>query len=111
MVRETASELIQRLGHSVVSCRSGPEALSFFERNWQRVDLVILDMIMPEMSGKETFDAMRAIHCDVRVLLASGYSMDDEIRQLIENGARAYIQKPFTTQELGDRIEEIIRLA
>ncbi len=106
-VRSTAVQIIQRLGHCVTPFGSGAEALVYFRAHWQRVDLVILDMIMPEMSGKETFAALQAIHPAVKVLLASGYSMDDEIRQLIGRGAKGYIQKPFTIREMGKIITEI----
>ena len=59
------------------------------------IDLVILDMIMPGISGGETFDRLRAINPDVRVLLSSGYSINGEAKHIMERGCNGFIQKPF----------------
>jgi CheY-like chemotaxis protein len=72
------------------------------------IALVILDMIMPEISGGETFDRLKKINPDVRVLLSSGYSIDGQAREILERGCRGFLQKPFRLKELSRKIREVL---
>ena len=71
-------------------------------------DLVILDMIMPDMNGSKVYDLLRAISPDVKVLLSSGYSIDGQANEILERGCNGFIQKPFSIKELSEKINEIL---
>ena len=74
-------------------------------------DLVILDMVMPEMGGKEAFDAMREINPNIVALIASGYSLNNEVQTIIDAGAKGFIQKPFSKGDLSQKINEVLSLS
>ena len=69
-------------------------------RTADRISLVILDMIMPEMGGGEVFDQLKRINPRVKVLLASGYSMQGQAREIMNRGCTDFIQKPFTMEDI-----------
>ena len=73
------------------------------------IDLVILDMIMPGMGGGETYDKMKEINPDVKVLLSSGYSVSGEANSILERGCNGFIQKPFSMKEMSGKLSEILQ--
>jgi CheY-like chemotaxis protein len=108
MIIGVGEELLQELGYDVLSARSGQEAIELYEQNAAKIDLVIMDMIMPGMGGGETFDRLKRINPDVKVLLSSGYSIDGQASKILERGCDGFIQKPFNLIQLSDKIQEII---
>lgn len=107
-IRTMTAELLSLSGFEVTTCSDGKEALDTFAASHGNFDLVILDMIMPRMSGKETFHGLRKINPDVRILLASGYSLNDEAQEVLTEGACGYIQKPFMQHALVRKITDIL---
>jgi PAS domain S-box-containing protein len=108
MILEIACELLEHLGYRVLVARSGVEALEQYEQNKDRIDLVLLDLIMPGMSGNQTFDGLKAINPDVKVVLSSGYSLNGEASAILLRGGQGFIQKPFDEVTLSQRIREIL---
>jgi CheY-like chemotaxis protein len=108
MVLDVTAQMIERLGYTVIQARNGLEAVARFRENPQAVSLVILDMIMPEMGGGEVFDQLKRIDPRVKVLLASGYSMQGQAREIMNRGCIGFIQKPFTLQDLSVRLMGIL---
>lgn len=100
LVLDTCAEMVRSLGYKALLARSGQEAIDIFSKDPGAIDLVILDMIMPEKGGGETFDEIKAIKTDVRVILCSGYSMDSQASSIIERGCVGFIQKPFSIMKL-----------
>ena len=96
-------KILKKLGYSVLKARDGQEALEVFEDNKDSVDLVILDMRMPYNGGK-AFDQLKRIKSDVKVIIASGYSEDQRIREMYEQGCIGFIQKPFRINKLSEKI-------
>ena len=96
-------KILQKLGYSVLQARDGQEALEVFEDNKDTVDLVILDMRMPYNGGK-AFDQLKRIKSDVKVIIASGFSEDQRIREMYEQGCIGFIQKPFRINKLSEKI-------
>ena len=82
--------------------------LKIFEKLHSRIDLVILDMIMPEMGGSETFDQLKVISPGIKVLLSSGYSIDGQASEIIKRGCDGFIQKPFNLKKFSQKIREIL---
>ena len=88
--------------------KSGRKAMKIFEKLHSRIDLVILDMIMPDMGGSETFDQLKAISPDIKVLLSSGYSIDGLASQIMKRGCNGFIQKPFNLKHFSQKVREIL---
>jgi CheY-like chemotaxis protein len=107
-VLEVTARMIERLGYTVLTARSGGEAIECFKQNADRVSLVILDMIMPNVGGGEVFDELKRINPRVKVLLASGYSMQGQARQIMNRGCIGFIQKPFTMQDLSLKLRSAL---
>jgi CheY-like chemotaxis protein len=106
-VLEVTAELVRRLGYTVLSARSGREAMEIFARDGDRIDVAIVDMIMPEMGGGEVFDRFKRINPRVKVLLASGYSIQGQARTIMDRGCDGFLQKPFTLDDLSVRLRSI----
>jgi CheY-like chemotaxis protein len=109
MVLDIGTEMIRRMGYHTESARTGDEALSICRNNPNGIDLVVLDLIMPGTSGSETFDMLRQIDPGVKVLLASGYSIDSQAMKLIDRGCNGFIQKPYNLESLSRKIDEILK--
>ncbi|MEW6328179.1 MAG: PAS domain S-box protein [Thermodesulfobacteriota bacterium] len=109
-IREVGQELLTAMGYRILVARDGKEAVEVYRKNWQGIDLVLLDMIMPNMGGGEAYDRMREINPDIKVLLSSGYSVDGEPGEILKRGCHGFIQKPFKVSELSRKIEEILQM-
>ena len=96
------------LGYDVLIAHSGIEALEIYENNKDKIDLVILDMIMPDMSGGEVFDKLMELDPNVKMLLSSGYSIDGQATEILERGCDAFIQKPFDLDALSEKIHGLL---
>jgi PAS domain S-box-containing protein len=108
MILDVGCELLEELGYTVLSALSGKEALEIFKKNSNKIDLVIMDMIMPGMGGGETFDHLRDINPDIKVLLSSGYSVDGQATKILRRGCNGFIQKPFNLNQLSEKIGKIM---
>jgi CheY-like chemotaxis protein len=108
IVLETGVKMLERLGYSVIKAGSGIEAVEVYKDNKEAIDLVILDMIMPDVGGGETYDKMKKINPIVKVLLSSGYSVDGQATEILKRGCKDFIQKPFNLQKLSGKIKEIL---
>ena len=105
IIVEVGEQMLMSLGFRVLKAGSGREALAVYERQGDEIDLVVLDMIMPDMGGGETFDRLRRIDPGVRVLLSSGYSLDGEAKEILNRGCSGFIQKPFRLSDLSDALD------
>ena len=99
-VREVAKDMLEALGYEVITAADGLEGVSRYRDLWREIDLVILDMVMPNMSGGDCFLRMKEINPKARVVLSSGYSMDGAIQGVMNEGILAFIQKPYRLEEL-----------
>jgi len=108
MIVEIAEALLERLGYRVLIAGSGKEAIEIYDRNKDRIDAVLLDMIMPEMGGGETHDRLKEINPEVKVLLSSGYSINGQAQDILNRGCDGFIQKPFKIEELSKKLREIL---
>ncbi len=102
------ARLLEGLGYVVLTASGGREAVELVRQHGTAISLVILDMTMPEMSGSQTFDALRDLNPDLKVLLASGYSVQGKAQQILDRGCNGFIQKPFDTTTLSAKLAEIL---
>jgi len=103
-VRAVAAAMLETLGYTVRACESGAGAIEEYQRRVGQIDLVLLDMIMPQMGGREAFAALKRIHPGVRVILSSGYTLEGEAQALMKDGILDFIQKPYRMSELSQKI-------
>ncbi len=108
VVLEVGAKLIQALGYQVIKASSGAAAIERFENEFDAIHLIILDMIMPDMSGGETFDRLRSIDPNARVILSSGYSIDGKAAEIMNRGCQGFIQKPYSIRQLAEKIDSIL---
>lgn len=107
MCLDVGVRMLQRLGYEVLKAKDGYEAVEIFEKNRKQVDLVILDMRMPN-NGGTAFGQIKRIDANVKVLIASGYTEDSSIRDLLKRGCKGFIQKPFTLDHLSKKVSMIL---
>ncbi len=100
--------VLEMLGYKVLMARSGQEAIEVFRAKKDEIHLVILDMIMPGMEGGKVFQILKNIDAEVKIILSSGYSMNDEVARMMEQGCRAFIQKPFDIGDFSRKIRDIL---
>jgi signal transduction histidine kinase/ActR/RegA family two-component response regulator len=106
-LRTTCKRILESHGYDVLDAESGAQAIERFRNNHDVV--VVLDMSMPGMGGAECFRELRAIDPGARVLLVSGYAIQDDIRQCLADGACGFVPKPFASAALLDAVETIAR--
>jgi CheY-like chemotaxis protein len=103
-------EICKALGYSVITADSGKKALEIYAEKRDEINLVILDMIMPEMNGLETFLELKKQNPDIKVLLSTGYSIDRKAQEMLKKGCKGYILKPYSVIDFSHKIREILKL-
>jgi CheY-like chemotaxis protein len=109
MVLEVGERFLKVMGYQVLTAREGKEAIEVYKKHQEIIDLVLLDIIMPNMKGGEVFDRLKNINPNIKVLLLSGYSIDGEASQILERGCSGFIQKPFDMNQLSKSIGALLR--
>jgi len=108
VIVEVGKDLLSALGYEVMVARSGEEAIEIYKKNTDKIAVVLLDMVMPKMSGKEVFSRLRQLNPGVKVLLSSGYSLEGEAQEIINQGCDGFIQKPYRAKELMEALEKVL---
>jgi two-component system cell cycle sensor histidine kinase/response regulator CckA len=108
-VIDVGRQMLERMGYTVLAAGSGKDAIELYRGHKDAIHIVILDLIMPEMSGGETYDEIKKINPHVKVLLSSGYSKDSRATEILARGCNGFIQKPYTMKGLSLRIREILK--
>jgi two-component system cell cycle sensor histidine kinase/response regulator CckA len=108
MVLEVGMQMLEKLGYKVITAESGNIALDILKTRYADIDLVILDMIMPEIGGGETFDRIKQMAPESKVLLSSGYSINGQAVEILRRGCDGFIQKPFGLTDLSHKIREVL---
>ncbi len=109
-VLESTRELLSRIGYEVITASSGEEAVRRYKES-PRIDLVIIDMIMPKINGRELNAMLKKIDPKVKTLLSSGYSIHDTVKSLLDLGFQGFIQKPYTLNQISEKIRDILKPA
>jgi len=107
-VSDVEKVILTTLNYNVLLASGGNEAIDVYKANKDKIDMVILDMIMPGMGGRETYEALKGINSEIKVLLCSGYSINGEATEVVRRGANDFIHKPFTIKELSYKIRKIL---
>ena len=108
VIIDVCKEILKALGYKVLIASGGIKALEIYKKNKDKINIVILDMIMPGVGGGEAYDRMKEINPDIKVLLSSGYSIDGQAADILKRGCNGFIQKPFNMKQLAEKIREIL---
>jgi PAS domain S-box-containing protein len=108
MVLDVGARVLKKLGYTVQESNNGRNAVALYKKLQDKIDLVVLDIVMPDMGGGEVYDRLKEINPKVKVLLSSGYSIDDQAREIMERGCDGFIQKPFSMKAMSEKISEIL---
>lgn len=108
MILEVGTAMLKKLGYRVICADSGGKAVELIRQAGTRIDLVILDLIMPGMDGGKTFDRIRELAPDLPVIIASGYAMEGKAADIMAKGGNGFIQKPFTILEFSKKVRDVI---
>jgi len=108
MIIDVGKPMLEKLGYNTLIARSGKDATEIYKSKKDQIDIVILDMIMPEMGGGDAYDRLKKINPEIKVLLSSGYSVDGQATEILERGCNGFIQKPFSMKDLSQKIREIL---
>ena len=108
-VRKLAGKMLKGLGYTVLVAEDGKKAVDLYKGSESTIDLVLLDMIMPDMAGKKTYQELKKINPEVQVLLMSGFHQDGKASEILSEGVLGFIQKPFKQQILSKIISETLK--
>jgi two-component system, cell cycle sensor histidine kinase and response regulator CckA len=108
MILNVSKSMLEKMGYRVLAAQGGRAAIEIFEAAREPIDMVILDMIMPDLGGGAVFDRLKSIQPDVKVLLCTGYSLSGQAEEILARGCNGVIQKPFNIEKLGAKIREIL---
>ena len=108
MVLDTGGQMLKKLGYEVLLAMGGHEAVELYKKNRDRIDMVLLDMVMPGMGGGKIYDRLKEVNPKVKVLLSSGYSIDGKATEILKRGCNGFIQKPFNLEQLSQSIRKTL---
>lgn len=108
LICNTLSNSLSKLGYETAVCYNGLDAIDYYQSHWMNINLVILDMVMPLMSGKDTFFELQKINENCNVVISSGFTSDSDVETLLSAGAKKFIQKPYSINNISATIFDLI---
>ena len=108
MIIDVGKQILEMMGYKVLTAKSGKEATEIYKQNMDKIDMVILDMIMPDIGGSEVYDRLKKINPEIKVLLSSGYSINGLATEILNRGCNGFIQKPFSIKKLSHKLREVL---
>ena len=108
MVIDVSRQLLEKLGYTVLTADGGQEAIAIYQKHYNEISLVIIDMVMPDLNGGETYDELKNINPNIKVLLSSGYSIDGQAQNILDRGCNGFIQKPFNINKLSCKVRDVL---
>jgi CheY-like chemotaxis protein len=109
MIIDVVKRMLEKLGYEALTAMNGADAIEIYQAHGDRIKLVILDMVMPKVSGGQTFDRLKQINPEIKVILCSGYSIDGQATEILNRGCKAFIQKPFNLKVLSQNIKAVLK--
>ena len=110
LVLEVSQEMLKAMDYDALTAKGGEEAMEVYKKCRDTIDLVLLDMVMPDMGGSKVYDRLKEMNPDVKVLLSSGYSINGEATEIMARGCNGFIQKPFNFKDLSQEIKKILNI-
>lgn len=110
MILDIGKQMLERTGLEVLTAKSGDKAIEVYKKDFKRIDLVILDLIMPGLTGVDTYYELKKINPEIKVLFSSGYRKNLDVTTIIDQGRSSFIQKPFKMEQLTQEIGKLLEL-
>jgi CheY-like chemotaxis protein len=108
VILDLGSRILMKAGYKVMKVSNGKEALEVYRQRSDEISLVILDLIMPEMGGKQCLEGLLSLDPNVKVVIASGFALNGATRETIETGAKGYVGKPFDIRQLLGTVRKVL---
>ena len=108
MVKDLARDILKRYGYTVLTAGGGEEAVELYRKYRESIALVVLDILMPDMDGREAFRRIRAFDPSAKIIVSSGFDQARDADDLLREGASAFVQKPYRIAELVRAVGEVI---
>jgi nitrogen-specific signal transduction histidine kinase/CheY-like chemotaxis protein len=109
LIRITGKDMLEYMGYKVITAQNGKEAIDLYIQNQNQIDLIIMDMIMPIMSGKEAFYKIKKINPHCKIIISSGFAKKEQLNLLNSKGLNGFISKPFRDYELSKVVSQVIK--
>lgn len=108
IMRKTAGSILEKLGYEVIYAEDGQDTVNVFKANYKNIKAVLLDLSMPKMSGKDAYIEMKKIKPDLKVLLVSGFKLDEKIQEVLDLGVNGFVQKPYSMLTIAQELKNVI---
>jgi len=108
ILRHLMKDILENLGYGVMLASDGQEAVDLYREHQAKIDMVIVDMMMPRMGGKETFQELKRINPEVKALLASGYAKNTAAQGILDLGVKDFLHKPFSLEEISNKVRKAL---
>jgi two-component system, cell cycle sensor histidine kinase and response regulator CckA len=108
MIRDLGSRILTKSGYNVITASNGNEALKLYRTQSERISLIILDLIMPEMGGRQCLEGLLRLDPSVKVVIASGYSTDGPTKEALTSGAKGFVNKPYDIRQMLQVVRAIL---
>ncbi len=108
LVRNLGKRILERSGYTVLTAANGKEALDLYKKEKGKLSLVILDLIMPEMGGRQCLEELLKIDPKARVLISSGFAANGQTREALQTGARGFVGKPYNMKQVLRAVREVL---
>ncbi|MCI0659268.1 MAG: ATP-binding protein, partial [Acidobacteria bacterium] len=108
-VRSVATAFLQEMGYRVLTASDGKEAVEIYRRSLEPIDLVIIDMVMPSMGGRECFRAMKSIQPELRAVLSTGFDFNSVVQEILDEGMHGFVQKPYQLRQLSEVVAAALK--
>ncbi|MGB6066833.1 MAG: response regulator [Desulfomonilaceae bacterium] len=108
MVSDLTKRILERCGYSVLTATNGKEALNVYEKERDKISLVVLDLIMPEMGGRQCLEEFHKIDPALNILVTSGYPLNERTKKSIESVAKGFVGKPYDMKEILRAVRDIL---
>ena len=108
MVIDVNRQLLEKLGYTVLTAGSEQESIAIYQKYYNEISLVIIDMVMPDLNDGNTYDELKNINPDIKVFLSSGYSIDGQAQDILNRGCNGFIQKPFNINKLSCKVRDVL---
>ena len=102
--------MLRRIGYNTLQASNSAEACQLYRNEKDHIDLVVLDMILPDENGATTYKVLKRINPDIKVLISTGYGTDENVQQILNDSQNGLIQKPFKFKEFISKLETILSI-
>jgi two-component system, cell cycle sensor histidine kinase and response regulator CckA len=108
IIAEMAADMLQSIGFFVITASNGIEALDIYKEKMNQIDLVLLDLIMPEMDGSTCFNNLKLLNPNIKVIISSGIDAHKNKTELIKLGVKGYLEKPYSLKKISKTLEKVM---